>query len=84
MVLICYAWAYYSPHTTGALKATELPINIVWAKNDPVAVLKIAETIHEETKNSQLTVLNNLGHFPMLENPEKWSNAVINNILVNK
>jgi len=64
----------------GALKETELPINIVWAKNDPVAVLKIAETIHEETKNSELTLLENLGHFPMLEDPEKWAQAVIKGI----
>lgn len=64
----------------GALQKTELAINIVWAKEDPVAILKIAETIYEETKNSNLTVLDNLGHFPMLEDPERWSNAVIEGI----
>ena len=61
----------------GALKATELPINIVWAKDDPVAVLKIAETIYEETKNSELVVLDDLGHFPMLEDPKRWAKAVV-------
>ncbi len=64
----------------GALRDTDLPIEIVWAKNDPVAILKIAETIHQETKNSRLTVLGNLGHFPMLEDPERWANSVMKRI----
>lgn len=64
----------------GALKASELPISIVWAKDDPVAVMKIAEIIHDETKNSELVILEKLGHFPMLENPKHWSEAVLNGI----
>jgi pimeloyl-ACP methyl ester carboxylesterase len=64
----------------GALKTTELPISIVWAKDDPVAVLKIAETIYEETKNSELILLDDLGHFPMLEKPNRWVQAVIQGI----
>ncbi len=67
----------------GALRGTDLPIGIIWAKNDPVAVLKIAETIHQESKNSTLKVLDNLGHFPMLEDPEKWSNTIIQNTFEN-
>ena len=63
-----------------ALKAAELPISIVWAKNDPVAVLKIAETIYEETKNSELILLDDLGHFPMLEDPNRWAETVIKGI----
>lgn len=61
----------------GALKTSELPINIVWAKEDLVAVVKIAETIYEETKDSELIVLDDLGHFPMLEDPERWAQAIV-------
>lgn len=62
----------------GALQSTDLPIEIIWAKQDPVAVLEMATTLHNEIKNSRLTLLDNLGHFPMLEAPEKWSQAVLN------
>ncbi len=65
----------------GALQSTDLPIKIVWAKNDPVAVIEMAETLNKEIKNSQLTVLDHLGHFPMLENPSKWSEAVMSSLL---
>jgi pimeloyl-ACP methyl ester carboxylesterase len=61
----------------GALQSTELPIKIIWAKNDPVAVIAMAETLKNEIKNSELTVLNDSGHFPMLENPKVWTEAVL-------
>jgi len=65
----------------GGLKSTHLNIHIVWAKNDPVAIVKIARTIHQECKNSDLLILRNLGHFPMLEDPKTWSKNIIASIL---
>ncbi len=61
----------------GALRTTKLPIKIIWAKNDPVAVIAMAETLQNEITNSELMELNDLGHFPMLENPLVWSEAVL-------
>lgn len=64
----------------GALKETDLPVHIVWAINDPVAIVKIAELIHQECQHSDLTLLEGLGHFPMLEGAKQWSDAVITSI----
>ena len=61
----------------GALKETQIPTNIVWAKNDPVAVFAIAQLLATEIPNNQLYLLKNTGHFPMLENPEKWLKLVL-------
>ncbi|CAL2079456.1 Pimeloyl-ACP methyl ester carboxylesterase [Tenacibaculum sp. 190524A05c] len=61
----------------GALKETQLRTKIVWAKNDPVAVFKIAELLASEIKNNTLLPLENSGHFPMLESPERWVNLVL-------
>lgn len=61
----------------GALQQTQLPIKIVWAKNDPVAVAAMATTLHAEISNSELLELDELGHFPMLEDPQRWSAAVL-------
>ncbi|TCP24716.1 pimeloyl-ACP methyl ester carboxylesterase [Tenacibaculum skagerrakense] len=63
----------------GALKETEVPTKIVWAKNDPVAVFKIAELLTTEIKNNQLLPLENSGHFPMLESPDEWVELVLSN-----
>lgn len=60
----------------GALKETELPLHILWAEDDPVAVVKMAHVIEAETQNSTKTIIPNLGHFPMLEDAERWSRLV--------
>lgn len=60
----------------GALQATDLPIHILWAEDDPVAVVAMAHLISDETKNSRKTILPNLGHFPMLEDAERWASHV--------
>ncbi len=64
----------------GALQQTELPIEIIWPKQDPIAIAKMAQVIYQETQNSQLHWLENLGHFPMLEAPELWSETIINSL----
>jgi pimeloyl-ACP methyl ester carboxylesterase len=61
----------------GALQQTEIPVKLIWAMNDPVAVAPMATVLHEEISNSQLIKLEGLGHFPMLEDPERWSRAVL-------
>ncbi|MCH2032659.1 MAG: alpha/beta hydrolase [Tenacibaculum sp.] len=72
---------YYFWHRwIGALKETELETKIVWAKNDPVAVFKIAELLSKEIKNNKLFPLENSGHFPMLESPEEWCKLVLKKV----
>ena len=61
----------------GALKETNLQTNIVWAKNDPVAVPAIARLIATEISNNKLFWIENTGHFPMLENPDEWLLSLI-------
>jgi len=63
----------------GALKETNLQTNIVWAKNDPVAVPAIARLIATEISNNKLFWIENTGHFPMLENPGEWLNCILKN-----
>ena len=63
----------------GALKETNLQTNIVWAKNDPVAVPAIARLIATEISNNKLFWIENTGHFPMLENPDEWLNYILKN-----
>jgi len=60
----------------GALKKTNLPIHILWAEDDPVAVVEMAHVIEAETKNSKKTILSKLGHFPMLEDAQRWSSYI--------
>ncbi len=66
----------------GALKETQLPIEIIWPNTDPICVKEMASTIKAETRNSNLTWLDTVGHFPMLEQPETWCSVVIESLLM--
>ncbi|MBT8142054.1 MAG: alpha/beta hydrolase [Gammaproteobacteria bacterium] len=60
----------------GALRETQLPMHILWAEDDPVAVVEMAQVISDETRNSRKTILSGLGHFPMLENAQVWTSHI--------
>ena len=61
----------------GALKETQIPTKIIWAKNDPIAVPAIAELLGEEIPNNTLNWLENTGHFLMLENPKGFMKLIL-------
>lgn len=68
----------YWDRWVGAIKTTEIPTKIIWAKNDPIAIPKIAELLAEEIPNNELHWMNQTGHFLMLENPKQWLTLVNN------
>jgi pimeloyl-ACP methyl ester carboxylesterase len=66
-----------------ALSQLDIPVHILWAQQDPIAVKAIAEQLHKEIPNSVYTKIDNCGHYPMLEKAEEWSEkmfAFISNI----
>ncbi|WNJ18484.1 alpha/beta hydrolase [Pontibacter sp. G13] len=65
----------------GSLQQTQLPIQILWATEDPVAVAKMATVLHDEIPHSQLKLLDQLGHYPMLEDPDRWGRAALEMML---
>ncbi|MEM9461277.1 MAG: alpha/beta hydrolase [Myxococcota bacterium] len=60
----------------GALRRFDRPTHVLWGRRDPIAVPAIAEALHDDVEGSALTWLDNLGHYPMLEDPRAWSEAV--------
>ena len=69
---------YYFWHRwIGALKETKIPTKIIWAKNDPIAIPKIGELLHQEIPNNKIYWIENCGHFLMLEKPKEWLDLVI-------
>jgi pimeloyl-ACP methyl ester carboxylesterase len=61
----------------GAWSSTRIPAHILWAKNDPVAIPEIAKALFNDNQNARLTMLDQLGHYPMLEDPERWANGAM-------
>ena len=64
----------------GALKNTDKPIDLIWAENDPVAVVEMAYTLHDEIKNSRLTIMKECGHYPMLEDHLTYCGHIVHSV----
>jgi len=64
----------------GGLEKTDKHIHLIWADKDPVAIYEMAKVLKQKISNNTLTTLKNIGHYPMLEAPEEYANAVLQKI----
>lgn len=60
----------------GALETFDRPALILWGRKDPVAVPAIAEALASETPGAKLVWMDELGHYPQLEDPEQVATEV--------
>ncbi len=61
----------------GALERLDLPTHIAWGRLDPVAVIAIARQLASEIPNADLTIWDDLGHYPQVEAPDVVAKTVI-------
>lgn len=62
---------------TGAIESHPSPVGVVWGDLDPVAVHAMAETLVAARPCTPLTTLEGVGHYPMVEAPERFAAAVL-------
>lgn len=62
---------------TGAIESHPSPLAVVWGQEDPVAVYAMAQRIVEAVPGTPLVTLDGVGHYPMVEAPERFSSAVL-------
>jgi pimeloyl-ACP methyl ester carboxylesterase len=55
---------------TGPLHRLNLPFRVIWGKKDPIAVYAIALKLSQRNPSISLSVLEDAGHYPQLEDPE--------------
>jgi pimeloyl-ACP methyl ester carboxylesterase len=60
---------------TGPLHRLELPLKVIWGKDDPIAVYSIALKLCDQNPSAGLTTLDNIGHYPQLEAPGSVAEA---------
>lgn len=60
----------------GALTRLDIPAQVLWAQDDPVAVKAIGEALYQEIPGAVINRLKGIGHYPMLEDPGVWGRAV--------
>lgn len=61
----------------GSLRDFQTPTQVLWGRLDPVAIPAIAEHVAQDLAQSTLTYLEGLGHYPMVENPEAFAQALL-------
>jgi pimeloyl-ACP methyl ester carboxylesterase len=58
------------------LGRTPVPLRIVWGDRDPIAVVEIGRRL-AQMSGAPLTVLDGVGHYPQIEAPGRWTDAVL-------
>jgi pimeloyl-ACP methyl ester carboxylesterase len=61
----------------GALEGTDVPLAFVWGMLDPISGAHMAERIRERLPEAPLLALEDVGHWPALEAPERVSAALL-------
>jgi pimeloyl-ACP methyl ester carboxylesterase len=61
----------------GALESTDLPVAFVWGMLDPVSGAHMAERIRKGSPDARLLALDDVGHWPQLEAPERVAEALL-------
>jgi len=62
---------------TGPLHRLDLPLRVIWGKEDPIAVYPIAEKLCRSNAAARLETLEGVGHYPQLEAPEAVGSALL-------
>ncbi len=68
----------YTERWLGSLHRCELPVQLIWGQQDPIAVAAIGERLAENLPQATLHRLVGIGHYPQLEAPGQVSDLVRN------
>ena len=67
----------HEPRFTGAIERHPSSLAVVWGHDDPIAVLAMTDRLRRARRELDLVVLDGVGHYPMVEAPDRFLDAVI-------
>lgn len=62
---------------TGAIEGHDSPLSVVWGADDPIAVASMTARLEQARPGTPIEMLDGVGHFPMVEAPERFATAVL-------
>jgi pimeloyl-ACP methyl ester carboxylesterase len=62
---------------TGAIETDPSPLHIVWGLDDPIAVPSMVDTLLAARPDATAIRLEGVGHYPMVEAPQRFLDAVL-------
>jgi pimeloyl-ACP methyl ester carboxylesterase len=57
---------------TGAIEDHPSPLHVVWGADDPIAVVAMVDRLREARTDVSVEILDGVGHFPMVESPDRF------------
>jgi pimeloyl-ACP methyl ester carboxylesterase len=61
---------------TGAIETHPSPLAVVWGADDPIAVVAMTDELSRARPDAHVTILDGIGHYPMIEAPDRFAKAV--------
>jgi pimeloyl-ACP methyl ester carboxylesterase len=61
---------------TGAIETHPSPLSVVWGADDPIAIVAMTDELLRARPGTAVTVLDGVGHYPMIESPARFAAAV--------
>jgi pimeloyl-ACP methyl ester carboxylesterase len=62
---------------TGSIESDPSPLHVVWGLDDPIAVPSMVDTLLAARPDATAVRLEGVGHYPMVEAPERFLEAVL-------
>jgi pimeloyl-ACP methyl ester carboxylesterase len=62
---------------TGAIESHPSSLSVVWGAEDPIAVPSMVDALRTARPGVPCELLDGVGHYPMLEAPDRFSSAVL-------
>jgi pimeloyl-ACP methyl ester carboxylesterase len=62
---------------TGAIERHLSPLGVVWGDRDPIAVVAMVDRLLERRPDAGAAVLDGVGHYPMIEDPDRFAVATV-------
>jgi pimeloyl-ACP methyl ester carboxylesterase len=69
---------------TGAIERHPSPLGVVWGRLDPIAVHAMTDRLREARPEFDLVTLDDVGHYPMVEDPGAFAEAVLRFLAVDE
>jgi pimeloyl-ACP methyl ester carboxylesterase len=61
---------------TGAIETHPSPLSVVWGADDPIAVVAMTDELLRARPGTDVAILEDVGHYPMIESPTRFAEAV--------
>ena len=62
---------------TGAIESHPSPLGVVWGADDPIAVHAMTDQLVGVRPDADLITLDGVGHYPMIEAPDRFADALM-------